>query len=331
MWSKSWKYIFEIISELEKDKPNVVHLQHEMNMYGGSFTALMFPLLLILLKILGYRVVVTVHAIVYKKQIDKDFIQTFHQESPFATPFVIKAIFTYIFGVMCNVADSLIVHCHMTKDILVADYFAPAGKFNVFPTAIPQKFNYKVKKGKYFFYFGYMARRKGLDHFLVGFKKYIDKNPKSNFRLIMAGGVIKGQEIANNEILDIVKKLKLEDYVEYRGFIDMKEQDDLYRGAYAVIIPAKISMGSSGPLFHANSYGKCILTSKVGYFLEDIDHKKTGLLVPNSKWDVAIEDIVKNPKLVKSIEKSVIEKAKSRSPRKTAARYLKLYESLLNE
>jgi len=121
----------------------------------------------------------------------------------------------------------------------------------------------------------------------------------------------------------------LQDKIVYKGFIEESEQDSLYEKAYCVIIPAVLSMGSSGPLYHANSYGKCIIATKIGHYLEDIDDGKTGILTDNSRWDEAFELVANNPHLVKKIEDNVYVKARSRSPLKTANQYLKIYASRL--
>ena len=67
-------------------------------------------------------------------------------------------------------------------------------KIKVIATAIPLVDSKKYKKEKYFLYFGYIARRKGLENLIQGFKEFCKKNPKSKFKLLLAGGVIKGQE-----------------------------------------------------------------------------------------------------------------------------------------
>ena len=94
-----------------------------------------------------------------------------------------------------------------------------------------------------------------------------------------------------------------------------------------MIIPAKISMGSSGPLFHAVSYGKCVIASKVGHFLEDIDHMNNGILTENHEWDKAFQVAADHPELVTKIEFAVTEKAISRTPSIIASAHAQVYRS----
>jgi len=325
-WSKSSKFIFEILGRLLKDSPDIVHYQHEFNMYGNIFSALIFPFLVALSRLLGIKVVTTIHAAVFKKQINKEFIYTFNQNPKYIKPFVLYLFFYYVYKSISLFSNEVIVHTKLTKKILTEDYGVDAKKVKVIPAAIPQKTDYRIKKEKYFFYFGYMARRKGLGYAIEGFKKFIKKNPKSPYKFILAGGVIKGQEDSLQEIKKMIKKSKLEDKIIYKGFIEEREQDSLYQKAAAVVIPAVLSMGSSGPLYHANSYGKCILASKIGHFLEDIEDKKTGILVDNEKWQDAFELLSKQNDIVNYIENCVIKKTLSRSPVKIAKKYIKLYK-----
>jgi len=329
VWSKSPKYILEIIKEIIKDQPDIIHLQQELNMYGGIFTATLFPLLVLILRLMRFTVVTTIHASVFKNQIDDKFVEMFHKNSKVMKPEILRWYFHFVFKSISVFSNKILVHTNLAKKILTEDYGLSDKKIVVVPIAIPQKFVYQVEKENYFFYFGYMVRRKGLGFALEGFRKYIENNPKSDFKFILAGGKIPGQEKAYDEIINIIKDNKLEDKVIVKGFIEEKEQDSLYQKAYAVVIPAILSMGSSGPFFHANSYGKCTIASNIGHFKEDIDNNKTGVLTENDMWDKAFELIAKDKKLVQEIESNVISKAKDRSPENTAKKYMNIYHEIV--
>jgi glycosyltransferase involved in cell wall biosynthesis len=201
---------------------------------------------------------------------------------------------------------------------------------NVIPASIPVQVEHNGLISKYFFYFGYLARRKGIDYLLEGFKSFLVKNPEKDFKLILAGGVIKGQELAREEIMNKIEKLEITNSVQLRGFIDEKEQIQLYQESYAVVIPALISMGSSGPLYHATSHGKAVLCSRVGHFLEDVEEGVTGLLVENEQWDKAFLYAVNNPIHIFKMANAARLRSKERSPKKTANLYLNIYKKLLH-
>ena len=68
-WSKNLLYLFQIARQAVTDKIDILHIQHEINMYGGPITAVVFPLVIILLRFLKKKTVVTIHAVVPKKEI----------------------------------------------------------------------------------------------------------------------------------------------------------------------------------------------------------------------------------------------------------------------
>ena len=88
-------------------------------------------------------------------------------------------------------------------------------------------------------------------------------------------------------------------------------------------------MGSSGPLFHAASYGKCVIASKIGHFYEDIDHMNNGVLTENNEWEKAFQMVADHPELVSKIEFAVAEKARSRIPATIAAAHFHVYSAVV--
>lgn len=325
VWTKSPQYIFQIVKQLLKDRPDVVHIQQELNMYGGILTVLLFPLLLFMIRLMGIKVVTTIHASVFKVQIDDEFVRTFHKNPKVIKPQFLIWLFQYLFLTCSLISNEIIVHSALSKKILVQDYWVDGKKVQMIKTAIPTKQTDNTNKKNYFFYFGYMVRRKGLEFLLRGFARFIRKHPDTGFKLVLAGGTIKGQESALDEVKQLIKALDLRNTVEIKGYIEEKQQDKLYQHAYAVVIPAIFSMGSSGPLYHAFSYAKCVIATKMGHFLYDIQEKKTGLLTSNDKWAEALEFAVKHPNLISKIEEQVEKEKADRTPYSTALKYLKVY------
>jgi glycosyltransferase involved in cell wall biosynthesis len=95
-----------------------------------------------------------------------------------------------------------------------------------------------------------------------------------------------------------------------------------------VILPAKISIAASGPLYWSFSYRRCPLASKTGNLKEEIKDQKTGILVPNSNWSQAFDYAIKNQKTITKIEKNIDIVAKARSPLATAIKYANVYKSV---
>jgi glycosyltransferase involved in cell wall biosynthesis len=324
IWSKNFKFVFQIFKEIVKDKPDLVHLQHEINMYGGKITSILFPILILFIKLTGAKIVVTIHSAVPKKFINDHMQNFFFTKAPKIFLFF---FFRYLFFLIRVLSDKIIVHTNLSKKILVNDYSYDISCIKKIEFAIPQRVVNKIKKKKFFFYFGYLTRRKGLEIFLKSFSHFI-KDYK-NYKFIMAGGVIPGQEQAKIEILHLIKRLKIEKFVKYVGFIQKPSQQAYYyNNATAIIIPAIKTMGSSGPLLHANSHEKCSIVTSEGHLKEEISNMQNGILVKNNNWYKSLKFVIENKKTLKKIENNVSVIKRLRNPDNIASKYFKLYKAL---
>src|SRR3989344_2976675 len=76
-WERNWRYFYQILFQAKRDKLNLLHFQHEFNMFGGPRTALLFPFLVGLSRLLGFNVIVTVHAVVARRLMNQEFLKIF--------------------------------------------------------------------------------------------------------------------------------------------------------------------------------------------------------------------------------------------------------------
>ena len=329
VWNRGLGFVPQIIKELIKDKPHAVHIQHEFNMYGSPITALAFPFLVAIIRVLGYPVVVTIHGVVSAKQVNADFMNLFFfKQSPLMNPTTLTIFFSIIYRLIGVFSTKIVCHTHILSNILNTEYGIDEHKIVTIETAIPEKNIPPLKKELYFFYYGYMVRRKGLEALITGFARFSKKHPK--YKLILAGGTIEGQEKAADEIHELIKKNTCSSSVEIKGYITTEEHlAKLYTQATAVVIPARISIAASGPLYQAQGYHKCILASKIGNFCEEIENNVTGILVENSEWEVALERIIQEPNDVHLIEQAVTRRAEEKNPYHTGKKYAALYADII--
>jgi glycosyltransferase involved in cell wall biosynthesis len=329
VWDKPLSYVYQIFRELLKDKPKKVHIQHEVNMYGGQVSALLFPVLLLLIKLTGADITTTIHAVVPVKGINKNFISMFTQKLVPPNVWLTKLVFHYIYRGTAFLSHKVIVHTNKIKKTLHNNYNVKEEKIHVIPHGVPTvEKNPHVPPGldKYLLYFGYMVKRKGLDKVIKGYIKYLKKGGSKKYKLILAGGVIKGQEFAFEELKKIVKDSGHSDQITFTGFLSEEEISMYYSNAYVVLLPAAVSISASGPLAQSFAYGKCTLVTSMGNFKEEIADKKTGILVKNNNWRDAIEFSIKNPKLISEIEKNSLQKGKDRSWDKIAKMHKNIYD-----
>jgi len=329
----SLKYPFEILKQARKDHIELIHLQHEFNMFGTKpVNAIEFLILPPLLRLFGIKVVTTVHGVVAPNQVDLKFLETFGWPAKKYWVFPIKIFLYLLYSLTCFFSQKVIVHSPALKNILTKHYFASKKKIATIPHGIPSNVN--IKGGKkveninkpYLFYFGYFHRRKGLDDLVKAFKIAARKNPK--LTLVLAGGCL--QKDFENQIRDLVTKLGLEKKVIFTDFVEEDELRWLLSNCLMVVLPLTYSISASGPLAQAIAHHKPIITTDLGVSSKEIINDKTGLLVSprnHVKLAEAIAKLTKNKKLQKTISKNLEQMQKERSWDKIAQETKKIYSA----
>lgn len=228
-WSQNFLYPFQIARQAIKDKVHILHLQHEINMYGGPATAIMFPILVLLLKLSRKRVVVTIHAVVPRKEIDSGFLDTFAWVQSRLTVIMVKSALFYVYCTTCWVSDLIIVHSNYLKLTLASDYGAKNEKIFVIPHGVPVRNGSQGPKGidaiwwekindrRVILNFGYVVRRKGLEYLIEAFEKINKDHPE--YVLIIAGGSLRGQEDYVSSLMNLVEERELSEKVIFTSFI----------------------------------------------------------------------------------------------------------------
>lgn len=325
-WSKNVLYPLQIMKQTIKDKVDIVHLQHEINMYGGPITAVIFPLHVLLLRLSGRKVIVTIHAVVPKKDIDLDFLETFSWPKNKLLVEIARIVLSYIYTTTSWFSNTLIVHSEHIKSVLISDYMAKRDKVFVIPHGVPiQEDNSnlnqinanwwrKIENRKIILCFGYVVRRKGIEYLIEAFEKISETYP--NYVLVLAGGTLKGQEDYVENLKEMVKEKELSDKIVFTSFIKESELRGLFRLSEFVVMPAIYSISASGPLAQAISYNKPIVGTNLGTLAEEIDDGIDGILCkPKDAKSLkeAIEKLIKTPNLIKNMSNNIKEKVKERS------------------
>lgn len=131
-------------------------------------------------------------------------------------------------------------------------------------------------------------------------------------------------------ILELVKNLKIEPYVELLGFRD--DVEELLKQSDCFVLPS-ITEGMSNALLEAMCCGICCLASRIGGNVDLIDHGVTGLLFDLNEQDL-LDALIRV-----SIDRKTREMLGSSAQRKIrennsfeviTLHYIKLYESLLS-
>lgn len=340
VWNRNWQYVFQVLSRAKKDKVDVIHLQHEINMYGGIRTTLLFPFLILLLRFFGFKPVVTAHAAIPIKLIDKRFLEVFNWPSPLLlTPFV-KLIFPAVYFLIGLFAEKVIVHTRTIKECLENDYRINGRKIVIIPHGVPDAveegklisgndWRGRVIGKKIILYFGYLHKRKGVEYLLRAFSKLASSFP--DYLLVIAGGTI--QENYFSELKKLVTDLGIEERAVFTGFIKMAELSYLMNNCEFVVLPAIYSIAASGPLAQVFAFEKPVIVTRIGSYAEEITDSVDGLLVePGSVESLVtgMRKMITDEKLKRDIIGAVKVKHEMRKWSKVAGLTLSTYSSLLN-
>jgi glycosyltransferase involved in cell wall biosynthesis len=270
-FDKNYKFIYQIYKEVQSIKPDIIHIQQELSLYGNIFTAYLLQwLVLVLYK---YNTIVTLHGVVSIKKIDKPFIKENNTHAPV---WLVKLAFLFIYKPLCVFSKSIVVHENVFKDLLIREYSIKAQKIQVIPhgienfQAIGQKKSQKYlglpNNKNIVLFMGYLAGYKGLDLLIEGFAKYV-REDKKGYLIIGAGKHPKLKNDKNylseyRRLQNKAKSLLGKNY-RWAGFIKEKEIQYYYSAADLSIYPYTNQLSSSGPMSIAIGFEKPFLASDV--------------------------------------------------------------------
>jgi len=275
------RFIFQILRYVKKIKPDVIHVQQEIGLYGNIFTAYLLQWLLFLLK--NYYVVITIHGIVSLKDINKSFLKINNIVYPV---WLSKLAFYIIFTPLCTWAKKIIVHENYFKKLLVNEYKVREEKIVINPIGVENLETLtKLKACEHLeldpqknicLFMGYAAGYKGIDLLLEGFSIYAKKNP--NAYLILGAGKHPRYSNQKKYLLkyrswqEKSKRIINPNQFRWVGFI-LEDEIKIYFSASDVcIFPYMFSISSSGPMTLALGYKRPFLASDVfSYLFEEDD------------------------------------------------------------
>jgi len=267
-------FILRVFKALKKIRPNIIHIQHEYFLYGGLLSAISFPLLPLLSRLISQRVVVTIHGVIPLKLLnDKEFKEENGIEGPSWLLSIGLRLVTKLIALTSHI---IIVHESFLKKYLSEDYNIKQEKVIVIPHGIeevrmiPQeeaKRRLGLRNRIVILYFGYLTGYKGIE-ILIEAYKHISKR-LSKTVLIIAGGKhprLKHQKWYRQWLKEIVQQAKcIERHLEgqgrilFTGFLSEREISIYYSAADLVVLPYKTRISASGPEALAIAYERPLL------------------------------------------------------------------------
>lgn len=343
---KVWSPFFfpiQILRQILADKPDVLHIQYSMDIFGKFSSNLLVLILFMLLKFFKVNLVVTIQSVFPWTIIDKDFVENILniRKAKLLTVYLIKANLIPLYRIIGKCASLITVWGYHIKSLLTYFYKVDPQKIYVIPHGVDKPiFNSTCSriqsidfKEDIILYFGNITPRKDIKTLICAFKKVAMICP--NVKLIIAGETPKRYIKYSEELKTLVKNLDLLDKVVFLGRINDDEIHYVYRIAKLVVFPYKYAVeGPSGPLSFAITYCIPVVASDVGYCREAVSHMKEGILYPSGnieKLAEAIIQLLKDRDLRKKIINNLATKAKARYWEVIAGDTIKVYKKVLRK
>ena len=272
-WDRGLFYPFRIFWNAARwrGRVDVFHVQHEYFLFGGVFSAVLFPFLLFLLKLFRKPVVVTLHGVISLSVIDREFLR---DNMIGGFPFVFRLGALGLTRLIACFADALVVHDEFFRRVLVDEYGVCESKVFVVPHGVEEarevinsdeaKRILGVGGKKVLLFFGYITGYKGLELLIDAFKFL--KNDE-DFVLFIAGGEhprLRGKRRYREYLRRLRERARrVSDRIIFTGFVPEDKIPIYFSAADLVIFPYKAVMSSSGPINLAIAYRKPFLVSNV--------------------------------------------------------------------
>jgi dolichol-phosphate mannosyltransferase len=280
-WRPGVLYPFSIFRKVLAKDVNVIHVQHEFFLYGGIFSAMVFPLLLFLLRLIKKPTVVTIHGVISIYKVNDRMLA---ESGLKGSPFLFKLGLLLLVKAIVALSSNIIVTGHFFSCILQEQYKCSKNKIHVISHVDPLEYNInpldtkeaktklKLSKKKIVLFFGYLAKYKGIEILIEAFKLISEK--KSDVCLIICGGehprlrfdpsyrsyLLKLQAMASSCCGEVI----------FTGYVKEEKVALFFSACDVVVIPYSVSLSSSGPLALALRYKKNVIVPNDPAFLEHI-------------------------------------------------------------
>ena len=271
-----FSYYASLIGYAAAAKPRIFHI-----LWNNKVEVFDRTLLMLYYRILGKRIVLTVHNVNAKRRDGKD---TWLNRSTLRMQY--------------RQADHIFVHTEKMKDELAGDFGIDGRRVTVIPFGInndvpntcltPAEAKHRLgirPSEKVILFFGNITPYKGLEYLVASFQQINALG--GEYRLIIAGRATRHEEYwteIREKIEDDVKQGRV---LLRANFIPDEEVELYFKAADVLVLPYR-RIDQSGVIFLGYGFGLPVLAADVGSLRDDIIEGKTGLLFrPEDTGDLA--------------------------------------------
>jgi glycosyltransferase involved in cell wall biosynthesis len=310
----------ETARAIEQSRPDVIWLQHEFGLFGGSAG----ELILELTDIVSAPLITTLHTVI--AQPDAEQARVMQRIIARSSGLVVmsekaSSILSDIYGVS---RDLISVIPHGVPD-------RPFGRTEQFKTTL-QLDGYNVLMT-----FGLLSPGKGIEAVIAAMPAIIQQHPRSVYcivgathpNLLATEGEAYRQSLKNlAEELGVEKNILWEDaFLENETLLDMIEAADIYITPYT-----GAAQSTSGTLSYAVALGKAVISTPYSHAVELLADDR-GVLVPfdnSTAIASAACELLSNPDQLKALQRRAYNRGRTMLWSESAKRSLDVIDSLIN-
>ncbi len=270
-------YYVKLIRYATTAKPQIFHI-----LWNNKFEQFDRTLLTLFYRLLGKKVVLTVHNVNAAKRDSKD-----------------TRVNRLTLRIQYRLADYIFVHTEKGKAELNKDFGVPETRIGVIPfgfnNAVPStrlsSFEAKQRLGieddkKAILFFGRIDQYKGLEYLVAAFQELVQQ--RDDYRLIVAGRPENDCQIYLSRIQESIQGHVRQKRVLLRSEHIPDDETEIYFKAADVLVLPYRYVYQSGVLFLGYSFGLPVLAADVGSLKDEIVEGKTGFVFkPEDPADLA--------------------------------------------
>jgi len=331
-------YPFKIFKMLLREKPDLIHIQHEFLAYGVRKYSAIFPILLFLINLSFKPVVITMHSVIPLKELNKDFFLKHGIGEKFAFLKKLAVIFTV--KLIALFSRAIIVHNSLMRDCLIHEYAIKKAKIFIVPHGVDRSpmGGMPVKNSNnVILFFGFVTPDKGVEVLIDAFSEIAKILPTA--KLLILGGyhprLYKENPIYIGSIEKKLRKTGLNDRAIFENkFIDYDSLRLHIQAASVIVLPYtdKSVIGASGALASCIDFGKPVVATNIPRFNAELRNGVNSILInPNDKKELrkALLKLLLDEQLREKLSLSIKSLAKGRSWREIAVKMMKVYNAVL--
>lgn len=333
VWT-TYRYPLQVLGRVLRDRPHIIHFDFSVLIFGRTYLyPLPLALLIIVLRILGYKVVITINDVITQEVLEGAGISKAISS--------LLGIGSLAYYKILSMGSKIIVHLKVHQHRLLSMCKVSPSSVRLFPYGVADpprirkevvdRWEQKFGGKKLVLFLGTIAPRKGIEYLIEGFSHITQACPEAF--LIIAGSVANAKYEGYSRYL-MKKANEMIDRKRFAFLGYLKEEDthcmlDLCK---VVVLPYVSLNALSTLLYRVFQHRKPVIATRIDAFSEELQGYPVILLTPpkdSKSIAVALQRFLTERELEEQVLNFMHLKAVTNSWRRVAEETCKVYYDML--